>query len=230
MTKKKKKSKKNHYFTIVHQHAIMAYAEAEDPKVRNNLYIEVIGPAFDELVNKIVCTYKFYHLPNIDSLKSECKEILLKAMSKFDGSKGFSAFSYFSAVTKNFFIAKVKKYSKQRRTEVSYEDIAKNTQEENLVSEINYESQREAKEFWDFLLVEIDNWEKLDLKDQELKVLKAVQTVMNSVDDIEIFNKKAVYLYLRELTGLDTKQVVNNLNKMRERYGRFKKRWNSGAI
>lgn len=226
----KKKSKKNHYFTIVHQHAIIEYAETDDPKIRNDLYVSTIGPAFDELVNKIVCTYKFYHLPNIDSLKNECKEILLKAMNKFDGSKGFSAFSYFSAVTKNFFIAKVKKHSKQRKTEVSYEDIAKNTQEENLVSEIDYESKREFKEFWDFLLLEIDAWEKLDLKAQELKVLKAVRSVMKSVDDIEIFNKKAVYLYLRELTGLDTKQIVNNLNKMRERYGRFKRRWNNGSI
>ena len=47
---------------------------------------------------------------------------------------------------------------------------------------------------------------------------------------IQIFNKKAVYLYIREITGLNTKQVVNNLNKMRERYAVFKKKWNQGNI
>ena len=46
-----------------------------------------------------------------------------------------------------------------------------------------------------------------------------------NIEDIEIFNKKAVYLYLRELTGLNTKQVVNNLNKLREKYSTFKNKW-----
>jgi hypothetical protein len=53
---------------------------------------------------------------------------------------------------------------------------------------------------------------------------------MESCDDIEIFNKKAIYLYLREITGLNTKQVVNNLNKMRVRYRTFRIKWNSGDI
>ena len=68
------------------------------------------------------------------------------------------------------------------------------------------------------------------LKENEQKVLKAVKILFESSDDIEIFNKKAVYLYLRELTGLNTKQVVNNLNKMRRKYYSYKKRWNKGEI
>jgi hypothetical protein len=51
-----------------------------------------------------------------------------------------------------------------------------------------------------------------------------------SVDDLEILNKKAVYLYLREITGLNTKQVVSNLNKIREKYKIFKGKWNSGSL
>jgi hypothetical protein len=53
---------------------------------------------------------------------------------------------------------------------------------------------------------------------------------MKNIDQIEIFNKKAIYLYLREITGLNTKQIVSSLNKMRERYGTFKKKWDSGEI
>jgi hypothetical protein len=56
-------------------------------------------------------------------------------------------------------------------------------------------------------------------------VLEAVKVLLHNIDDIEIFNKKAVYLYLRELTGLNTKQVVNNLNKLREKYRTFKYKW-----
>ena len=54
-----------------------------------------------------------------------------------------------------------------------------------------------------------------------LKVMKS-----NGYLILEIFNKKAIYLYLRELTGLNTKQVVNCLNKMRANYRKFKKDWN----
>ena len=54
--------------------------------------------------------------------------------------------------------------------------------------------------------------------------------LFENANDIEIFNKKAVYLYLRELTGLNTKQVVNNLNKLRTKYFKFKQKWNDGKI
>ena len=59
----------------------------------------------------------------------------------------------------------------------------------------------------------------------EKAVLDAVRVLLHNIEDIEIFNKKAVYLYLRELTGLNTKQVVNNLNKLRDKYRTFKNKW-----
>ena len=40
--------------------------------------------------------------------------------------------------------------------------------------------------------------------------------LFDSADEIEIFNKKAIYLYLRELTGMNTKQIVSQLNKMKK--------------
>ena len=68
------------------------------------------------------------------------------------------------------------------------------------------------------------------LKENEKKVLDAVKIIFQSCNDIEIFNKKAIYLYLREITGLNTKQVVNNLNKLRKKYRTFKVKWESGEI
>jgi len=79
-------------------------------------------------------------------------------------------------------------------------------------------------------LTEINSWQNLKLKPNEQKVLDAVVTLMENIDQIEIFNKKAVYLYMREITGLNTKQIVSALNKMRERYRTFKKKWNEGEI
>ena len=68
------------------------------------------------------------------------------------------------------------------------------------------------------------------MKPSEEKVYKAVKVLLENPDDIEIFNKKAIYLYLRELTGLNTKQVVSNLNKLREKYRTFKNNWDEGVV
>jgi hypothetical protein len=75
---------------------------------------------------------------------------------------------------------------------------------------------------------EVNSWEQLKMKETEERVLKAVKILLENADDIEIFNKKAIYLYLREITGLNTKQIVNNLNKMSARYRVFKKKYNGG--
>ncbi len=54
--------------------------------------------------------------------------------------------------------------------------------------------------------------------------------LMKDPDSIEIFNKKAIYLYIREITGLNTKQIVNNLHKVRMKYKTFRNDWNEGTI
>jgi len=77
---------------------------------------------------------------------------------------------------------------------------------------------------------EMETWEIDFSKDAEKKVYDAVIVLFESADDIEIFNKKAIYLYLRELTGMSTKQIVVQLNKMRERYKEFRYDWDNGKI
>jgi DNA-directed RNA polymerase specialized sigma subunit len=226
----KKRKKKNNYFTRAHQDAIVEYASTDDIKIRTELYITYIGPVFNEMVDKIVYTYKFTNLPNIDPLKEDCKVWLTTILDKFDPEKGSKAFSYFSVITKNWFIHKVKKNAKSIKREIYYDDIAPELEREHLTTENHYEEARETFEFWQHLWKEIGKWENLKLKDNERKVLDAVKILLNSVDDIEIFNKKAIYLYMREITGLNTKQIVNSLNKIRERYRAFKKEWQEGNV
>ena len=228
--KRSRRSKKNHYFTQVHEDAIVKYASTNDLGLRTQLYIEYIQPAFDQMVDKIIYTYRFTSLPNINYLKDDCKVWLTTILNKYDPNKGSKAFSYFSVVTKNWFIHKVKRTQKRNRTEVFMEDML-NELEEDLVSEApTYEQKRTELEFWQSLNNEIDTWNSFMLKENEKKVLMAVRILLDSADTIEIFNKKAIYLYLREITGLNTKQVVNNLNKLRKRYKVFKNKWESGEI
>ena len=228
--KKRRPRRKNNYFTKVHEEAIIKYASTGNLGVRTDLYITYIGPAFDELVDKIVYTYKFTNLPNIEYLKDDCKIWLMTILDKYDPTRKSKAFSYFSVITKNWFIHKVKQNSKRLKRDVQYENITVEIESEKLSTENKYESSRETYEFWQHLFNEMDSWEKLKLKENEKKVLEAIKILFNSIEEIEIFNKKAIYLYMREITGLNTKQIVNNLNRIRSRYRSFKKEWEKGNI
>jgi len=228
--KTRRKRSKNYYFTKVHEDAIIKYCATNDRELRGKLYGELIQPAFDQMVDKIIYTYRFTSLPNISSLSDDCKIWLTTILEKYDPSKGSKAFSYFSVVTKNWFIHKVKRNQKRQRTEVYLEDMINEMAEECISTDPNYVDTREDYEFWMSLYKEIDTWDGIMLKENERKVLMAVRNLMDSADTIEIFNKKAIYLYLREITGLNTKQVVNNLNKLRKHYRVFRKKWESGEI
>tara|TARA_Y100000310_G_scaffold301501_1_gene338039 strand:+ start:17 stop:697 length:681 start_codon:yes stop_codon:yes gene_type:complete len=220
-----RRRRKEHYFTKIHEDAIVKYAQTKDNKIRTELYIEFIRPVFSEMVDKIVYTYKFTNLPNIDILKDECKVWLTTILDKFDPDKGSKAFSYFSVITKNWFIHKVKKNTLRSRRETQLESLKVHSNHEHLIVHNPYFKTRNEKEFWACLHTNINSWEEEKLRVNERKVLQAIKILFESSEDIEIFNKKAIYLYLREITGLNTKQVVNNLNKIRKRYQEFKEGW-----
>jgi len=227
---KKKRNKKNYYFTSVHEDAIVRYARTNCVKERTELYIKFIGPAFNEMVDKIVFTYKFTNLPNIDSLREECKIWLMTILDKYDPNKGSAAFSYFSVITKNWFIHKVKRQQKRNKREIDLGNISKRYEEEYLSTNDSYVTQRVEDEFWKSFYTELKSWDVSQMKENDTKVYKAIIILFESKEEIDIFNKKAIYLYLREITGMNTKQIVNSLKKFRKRYYSFKQNWEGGLL
>ncbi len=227
---KKRTRRKNHYFTSDHEEAIIRYAKSTCQRERTELYVQYIQPAFNEMVDKIVFTYKFTNLPNCDSLRDECKIWLMTILDKYDPNKGSKAFSYFSVITKNWFIHKVKRQQKRNKREVDYGNISKAYEEEFLSTSESYLTERVEEEFWNSFYAELKSWDATQMKENDLKVYQAINILFESKEDIDIFNKKAIYLYLREITGLNTKQIVNSLKKFRKKYYNFKDDWESGAL
>ena len=172
--KTRAKRRKNHYFTKVHEDAIIRYAQTTCIKERTDLYINYIAPAFNEMVDKIVFTYKFTNLPNIDYLRDECKIWLMTILDKYDSTKGSKAFSYFSVITKNWFIHKVKRQQKRNKREVDFDNIAKHYEEEYLSTDDSYLKDREIDEFWKTFYTELNSWDESQMKDNDLKVYKAI--------------------------------------------------------
>ena len=187
--------------------------------------MSLIRPAFSQMVDKIVFTYRFTNLPDIEDLREECKGWLITILAKFDPNKGSKAFSYFSVVTKNWFIHKVKKNKKRLEREVSFDAVDYDLEKDLLDKAESYQDKQVRKELMKNLRMEMDTWQVDFTKPAEKKVYDAVIVLFDSAEDIEIFNKKAIYLYLREITGMNTKQVVTQLNKMRKRYREFRDDW-----
>ena len=227
MTKTKNK---NEYFTKIHEDAIILYCNTDLKSEKTKLYSELIQPAFNELVDKIVFTYKFNNLPNIDVLKDDCKVWLTTILDKYNPNRGSKAFSYFSVITKNWFIHQAKRITQSSRREIDIEDYVYDSDNENLSVENEYETEREKREFWGALIIFIRQMQEDDevvKTDGDRKILSSIEYMLENMDKLEILNKKAIYLYLREMTGLSTKQLAPTLRKVKTEYVLFKNEWNS---
>ena len=206
------------YFTQEHEDAILEYCRTSLKERREVLYNSLIQPAFNELVDKIVYTYKFNTLPNSKILKEDCKVFLVTILEKFDPDKGYKAFTYFSVITKNWFIAETKKRKKKLQKEISF-DMSDCVVDEKLIVRNPYIQDRIKSEF-----IEVTS------SAQDRAVLEAVEVLFDSAEQIDIFNKKAIYVYLREITGFSTKQITSSLTKVRKKYRELRAEWNSGEI
>jgi len=133
-------------------------------------------------------------------------------------------------ITKNWFIHKVKKNTQRSKREVvidsySYANKSSALLDQSMVTYNTFVEDSIKNEFWNNFKAQVSLWEQLPVRNNEKKVIQAVKILFEEAENIEIFNKKAIYLYIREITGLNTKQVVSSLNKIRARYREFKEKW-----
>ena len=227
-----RKRTKNHYFRKEHQDAIVEYCQTQDPKRRNELYKDLLVQYLMKWLTRLFIRTSSPLFPISILSKDDCKNWLITVLYNFDPEKGSKAFTYFSVVSKNWFIAEVKKTSKKAKREthleeyfLTHSDQANTTTIQQLVVHNTYIEDRNKHEFFLHLNKEIQGWKKMPLRENEVKTIQAIEILFNEANNIEIFNKKAIYLYIREITGLNTKQVVSSLNKIRKRYRDFKKEW-----
>ena len=113
---------------------------------------------------------------------------------------------------------------------MSFDSLPKRFEEEYLSTNQSWLSDKIEEEFWNSFYEQLRTWDTSKMRANDQKVHKAIIILFESKDDIEIFNKKAVYLYLREITGLNTKQIVGSLNKFRTMYKSFKREWENGKL
>ncbi len=209
---------------------IIEYNAETDVSKKNKTFEDGIRPAFTKLIESQMYLYAFYKIDDPDMLKNECLSTLYEILPKFDASKGKKAFSYFNVVVKNWFIGKTRERKKRLKTEAENfysidHEIVKSNPSIILAS---HEDEIVEAEFWMSLHKDMDKWDQLLKRDQERKVLRAIIFLLQNPHLVSIYNKKAVFLYIREMTGLTMKQVNHNMTRLRGLYATFRERFHGG--
>tara|TARA_B110000444_G_scaffold259240_1_gene302381 strand:+ start:3052 stop:3843 length:792 start_codon:yes stop_codon:yes gene_type:complete len=216
--RRRKKGKGKQYFTQETEDAIVEYNGSEDVKIRNDIYNERIRYAFDKLAENILNTFKFsYFQCSHEEVQQEVVSNLVGNIHKYKQQNG-KAFSYFSIIAKNFLILYNNGNYKKFKRHMSVDDDEIVYERKELT--VNPKNEVKRKEINEFIKLMIDyydiNLEKMFKKPQELKIAAAVVEIFRRCDSIENFNKKAIYLYIREMTDCKTQNITKVVNKMRD--------------
>ena len=215
MAKKRGRKSKRQYFTEDTELAIIEYLASDDQHLRNRIYNDRIHHSFYKLAENLIHTFKFYYteVDDLEDLKHEVICFLLEKLHYFKAGKG-KAFSYFSIVGKNYLILyNNKNYAKKKRKADPLEaDV-----DDNILNEFDRQEVRNEKK--EFLDMYIDHMDKILLtsfkKSEEIMVADAILTVFRRREHLEIFNKKAIYIYIREITGMETTTITKVVKVMK---------------
>ena len=213
--KKKRRKKSKMYFGQPVQDAIIRYNESTNPVVKNRIYGEHIHAAFLKMAENLIHTFKFYYfdVPS-EQVKHEVVSFLVMNMHKFKEGKG-KAFSYFSIVAKNYLILNNNKNYKMGKIHdvIDVLDYKRNiTSEESDKdrSEVNSLFTDELVRFWEHNLTNIFR------RDKDIRVADSVLHLFRIKQNLENFNKKALYILIREMTGSNTQHITRIINVMKK--------------
>lgn len=213
------------YFTKDTEDAIIRFNKEEVSEVRNHIYETEIQRSFEKLVENVFNTFKFSYFDTGPlEVQKETLSHLVANIHKFEEGKG-KAFSYFSIVAKNYLIfnnnSNYKRYNQQ--VDIN-EDPDSNSV--RLQSTDNYQKEKENAEFIEMMVKFWDaNIRKIFPKQRDLKIAEAVVELFRNSDRLDYFNKKALYLYIREISSCKTQQITKIINRMKEYQQKITKKY-----
>jgi hypothetical protein len=218
--RKRKPKVKNNYFTVETEEAILRYRNSKKLAERNRIYNEHIHYGFYKLVENIIHTFKFYYteVDNIEDLKYEVISFLLQKLDLYDQSKG-KAYSYFGTIAKRYLIIYNQKNYKKL---VNKTDIGEQQDDNSLANSIIVKEPEPELDKLDIVELFIkyvdDNLIELFSNEDELKVADAILEIFKKRENIDIFNKKAVFIYVKEMTDTPSNTITKVIKKLKTIY------------
>lgn len=215
--RKRKPKEPRIYFTQDTEDAIIEYLAETDTVKRNKIYNDRIEYAFYKLAENIIHTFKFYYTDSdsIEDLKHEVVTVLLEKLHLYQKDKG-KAYSYFGTIVKRYLIVYNEKNYKKLQDHVTLDDDndENKTSIYDRIDEENTEKD-ELSKFIDMFVKYVDkHLYELFPKKQDAKTADAIVELFRRRESLEIFNKKALYIYIREITETSTPQITKITKKL----------------
>lgn len=221
----------NVYFTPETEAAIVAYNETDDPKEKDRIYNESIQGPFGKIAENVYNTFKFSYA-DVSPLEIQKQAIshMVANIGKYEKGKG-KAFSYFSIVAKHWFI--LDNNTTYRRFKKHVEICEQAGEAGEFV--VEPEHRKQESETKEFIKLMVEYWDKhvgkFFTKERDLRIANAVIEIFRNADRIDVFNKKALYLYIREIAECQTQHITKVINRMMAPQSVIKKEYlNSGNI
>lgn len=213
---RKRKSKR--YFTKITEIAINAYNRCDDQRLKNKIYNRFIHYPFDKLAENVIHTYKTYYFDvPYEDVKMNVVAFLNEKIHKFNGENG-RAFSYFTVIARNYlFNENNANYARMKaRDTIDVIDTSR-----NIVNEVYDKQQMDAlKDFMDYYVRYMDyNIFDIFQKERDRKIADSLTELFRTRDNLYSYNKKALYILIRERTGVQTQYITKVVGKMRTIYG-----------
>ena len=227
----RKKSKAN-YFTSETEEYIVKYNQSTDHDYRAKIFTDHIYLPFYKLAENIIHTFKFYYtdVEQIEDLKHEVVSVLLEQkIDKFDPTNGAKAYSYFGTIVKRWLINYNNINYKRLKQIGSFSDIEESYENTNDPDAPGIKTLSNFVDEWvDEMYNEIDY---MFTKSNELQIADAVLTIFKTRNDLDIFKKKALYIYIREMTDCETPQLTKVLNVLKVNfYDKYQKYYDLGLL
>ena len=230
MPRKAKKGSPRYYFNQDTENAIIRLNNETRPHMKERIYNEHIRTAFEKLAENIIHTFKFYYfdVPSED-VKHEVVSFLYMNIHKFTEGKG-KAFSYFSIVAKNYLILhnnnnykRMKQHDGEDVMDYKRDPITELRSKEARTMKMEYIEQ--LAEYWRHNLSTVFKRKK------DLDLANAVVELIDMRENIDNFNKKALYILIREMTGSNTQHITRVINVMRKHHNKLQQTYlSTGSV
>ena len=217
--RKRRPKKSIDYFTLDTQAAILEYRLESSSAKRNKIFNERIYYAFYKLAENIIHTFKFYYteVDNINELKHEVIAFLLEKLHLYDDSKG-KAYSYFGTIAKRYLIVYNNNNYKRLKGKAAVEEV---DEDKTLLNDLvlSHEDNLEDVTFIDLYIQYVDdNLLEIFPKDQDARVGDAILELFKRRENIDIFNKKALFIYIKEITDAPTPIITKVIKVLKGIY------------
>lgn len=220
----RRKKNSNLYFNNDTQASICKYQDSSCHNEREVIYEKEILPAFDKLAENLIFVYGFISpSQEYSNLKNDCVSFLYETLEKWDESRGTKAFSYFNVVAKNWLIMNARKTKKISSRMVSLTDSDHfNSSDKQVMANYDYfpgpDEMLINRELRNEIISDLHNVQKKVRGQKEKACIEAIITVFNNIEELDFLNKRAIFVYVRDISGLNPKQLSVAMSAIRKHY------------